>query len=701
MKKKSRLSKKKLKGAILEVIRQSPSKKFNYKQLSKALRIKKIGAKLLVTEALYDLRDEGLVNEISRGSYVLVNIDKPTTGVVISSNRGGVVVKTIGGLEIDVDKKDSLFCLKGDEVEIIIFSGRKKTKGFISNVLLRKKLSFVGKVQLNNNICFFIADDYRVYFDVFIRNTKFKSTIKNKQVHVKITNWNCNNKNPEGEIIEVLGDINNLDVAINSILIDGGFANKFNSNVEKAAKGISKRISSSEIKSRLDLRNTPTFTIDPNDAKDFDDAISVLKLPNNNLEIGVHIADVAHYIKKDDIIDKEALKRGTSVYLVDRVIPMLPEVLSNDLCSLKPKVDRLCFSVIFKINRNAEILEYKISKSIIHSNKRFTYKEAQINIDNASGDYHKELISINNLAKVLRKKRKEEGSINFEREETKFLLDKDNNPIDVYTKESLETNKLIEEYMLLANKAVAKHINEKMNNYSFIYRVHDIPDKEKISDLKNIIKKYKYSINDDNPKSLSKSLNDLLDKIHDKPEKSLIETLILRSMAKAKYATKNVGHYGLGFNYYSHFTSPIRRYPDLIVHRLINSFISKESYDISLDLDYISKHCSEMEKSAAIAERDSIKFMQIKFLNSKIGQEFSGVISGVTEWGLYVELDKNKCEGLVKINQISKNYLVFDKKTHSLTNTSKEIKYQLGQKVLVKILKADLEKKQVDFSLIA
>jgi VacB/RNase II family 3'-5' exoribonuclease len=311
------------------------------------------------------------------------------------------------------------------------------------------------------------------------------------------------------------------------------------------------------------------------------------------------------------------------------------------------------------------------------------------------------LIDINNLAKIFRKKRKEEGSINFEREETKFLLDKDNNPIDVYTKESLETNKLIEEYMLLANKAVAKHINEKMNNYSFIYRVHDIPDKEKISDLKNIIKKYKYSINDDNPKSLSKSLNELLDKIHDKPEKSLIETLILRSMAKAKYATKNVGHYGLGFNYYSHFTSPIRRYPDLIVHRLINSFISKENYDISLDLDYISKHCSEMEKSAAIAERDSIKFMQIKFLNSKIGQEFSGVISGVTEWGLYVELDKNKCEGLVKINQISKNYLVFDKKTHSLTNTSKEIKYQLGQKVLVKILKADLEKKQIDFSLIA
>jgi ribonuclease R len=479
MKKKSRLSKKKLKGAILEIIRQSPGKKFNYKQLSKALRIKKIGEKLLVTEALYDLRDEGLVNEISRGSYVLVNKNKPTTGIVISSNRGGVVVKTVCGLEIDIDKKDSLFCLKGDEVEIISFSGRKKTKGFISNVLSRKKISFVGKVQLNNSVCFFIADDYRVYFDVFIRNTKLKSTIKNKQVHVRVTNWNCNNKNPEGEIIEVLGDINNLDVAINSILIDGGFANKFNSNVEKAARGISKNISSSEIKSRLDLRNTPTFTIDPNDAKDFDDAISVLKLPNNNLEIGVHIADVAHYIKKDDIIDKEALKRGTSVYLVDRVIPMLPEVLSNDLCSLKPKIDRLCFSVIFEINSKAEILNYKISKSIIHSNKRLTYKEAQDNIDNASGDYHKELISINNLAKILRNKRKEEGSINFEREETKFLLDKDNNPIDVYTKESLETNKLIEEYMLLANKAVAKHINEKMNNYSFIYRVHDIPDKEK------------------------------------------------------------------------------------------------------------------------------------------------------------------------------------------------------------------------------
>jgi len=376
---------------------------------------------------------------------------------------------------------------------------------------------------------------------------------------------------------------------------------------------------------------------------------------------------------------------------------MLPEILSNDLCSLKPNEDKLCFSVIFEFTNRAELINYKISKTIIHSDKRFTYDQAQKNIDSKSGLFYKELVQIKDISKVLRQKRKENGSINFEKTEVKFVLDKDKNPIDVSFKESLETNKLIEEYMLLANKTIAKHINNKTN---FIYRIHDVPDKDRLIDLKNIVKKFNYSIEVSNPKGLSKSLNKLLSEVKGKPEEDLIATLTIRSMSKAIYSTSNIGHYGLSFNYYSHFTSPIRRYPDLIIHRLISDFILGENTYKKERLDFICKHCSEMEKKASTAERNSIKFMQVKYLKNKIGENFSGVITGVTDWGLYVELEKNKCEGLVKINSIKSDYFSFDKKTHSLIGNSTNIKYQLGQKVNIKIMKADLEKKQLDFSLV-
>ena len=695
---KKELSKKSLKIAILSGLKETPTKKVNYKQVSKFLKIKKLGEKLLVYEALSSLVQEGSLVEQKRGSFVLALTDKLIEGVVKNTNKRGVYVELKNEEEVFVEKKDSLFSLKGDVVSLVLLTKKRgEQKGIIRGVVTRKKNSFVGVIQQSNSFSFFIPDDYRVYFDVFIPPKEILKNIENKKVHVTITNWDTENKNPVGKITSVLGSVNDHETEINSILIEGGFESSFSKIVEEKANSIDKKIALKEALSRLDLRKTATFTIDPEDAKDFDDAISVKQLQNKNWEVGVHIADVSHYIKEGDSIDKEALSRGTSVYMVDRVIPMLPEILSNDLCSLKPNEDKLCFSVIFEFNNSAEIVNYKISKTIIHSNKRFSYEQAQKNINSKSGLFYKELIHIKDLSLLLRSRRKENGSINFEKTEVRFVLDKEKNPINVSFKESLDTNKLIEEYMLLANKTIAKHINNKSN---FIYRIHDVPDKERVIDLKNIVKKFNYSIDISNPKGLSKSLNKLLSQVKGKPEEDLIATLTIRSMSKAIYSTSNIGHYGLSFNFYSHFTSPIRRYPDLVIHRLVSDFLLGENKYKKEKLDFICKHCSEMEKLASNAERNSIKFMQVKYLKKKIGEKFSGVITGVTDWGLYVELEENKCEGLVKINSIKSDYFSFDKKTHSLIGNSTNLKYQLGQKVDVKIMKADLEKKQLDFSLV-
>ena len=700
--KKNQFSNSKLFELLISIFRKNPDKRFNYKQLSKILQVRDKGIKIQMIDVMKKMEEKKILEEIQKGSY---RVTKKRTKIIVTiknTNNQGAYAKIDNNNEVFIAKEYSHFVLAGDEAEVLLFQKRKrKQEGEIIKVIKRKKQEFVGVIDNSSSNYFLIPDDKRIFFDVFLPPNSIKKDFLNKKVLVKIEGWDNKYKNPIGKVVKVIGKVNDYNTEINSILFDYGFAPSFPKEVEKAAKKINPNISTKEIQKRLDVRKTTTFTIDPKDAKDFDDALSVRKLKNQHWEIGVHIADVSHYVPQGGIIDKEAIKRATSIYLVDRVIPMLPELISNDICSLKPNTDRLAYSVFFEMDNKANIIGYKISKTVIHSDFRFTYQTAQNVIDNGKGKLANELLLIDKLAKILRKKRREKGAINFEGSEVKFILDKNNNPVDVYTKESMPANHLIEEFMLLTNKTVAKHIKITKNPPPpFVYRVHDSPDCDKITSLANIIKKFGHSIDVKTPKTLSKSLNNLLKEVKGKSEQQMIENLTIRSMAKAIYTTKNIGHYGLAFKYYSHFTSPIRRYPDLIIHRLINKYHDSQDLVNPTELERMCKHCSEMERVASQAERDSIKYMQVKFLQNKIGIIYEGVISGITEWGFYVELVSNKCEGLVKASSIKGDHFIYDEKKYALIGYRSKVSYQLGQKVKIKIQKADIERKQMDFILV-
>ena len=701
---------------VLDFLKHNGSKTFNYKQLGAAMEINTDGERLQLIETLENLKLQGFVIENEIGKYQIKETKQYLTGTIDFTSQGtAFLIFSDTEEDIYIPARKSKDALQGDLVKVYLYPKRsgKRKEGEVVEVITRAKSQFVGTIKINPKFSFVITDNHKIHVDFFIRNSDTNGAEDGQKVLIEFKEWKQGDQNPTAKVIEIFGFPGLHKTEMNAIMAEYGLPEHFPENVEIEAKKISNKISQDEISKRRDFRTITTFTIDPADAKDFDDALSLKKLDNGHWEIGVHIADVTHYLKTKTILDKEAVQRATSVYLVDRCIPMLPEVLSNFLCSLRPNEEKLCFSAVFELDHESQIQNQWFGKTIINSNRRFTYEEVQTIIETENGEYKDEILVLDKLAKILRLERQKNGSIFFDKAEVKFNLDKDGNPIGVFFKTQKDAHKLIEDFMLLANKKVAEfltNINNKANHKQestdntkenpksiSVYRVHNVPSDEKIQELSGFAARFGYQMILGNKQKIAQSINKLLLDVKNKKEQGMIELLAVRSMPKAIYTTKNEGHYGLGFEYYTHFTSPIRRYPDVLVHRLLEAKLNHQTYSTKDELELLSKHSSDMERTASEAERASIKYKQVEFMSDKVGQNFDGVISGVTEWGIYVEITENKCEGMIKSRDLTGDNYIYDKENYRYIGRNTNKIYALGDNVKILVRSADLVKKQLDF----
>ena len=703
---KKRMKKSDMLTRIVNFFNQDKNRAFNYKQVAHGIEATTMPQKQQVILLLEGLTEQDFLIEVVPGKYKVKNRGTQVTARFERRSNGKNHAITDDNESIFIAERNSLRAMNGDKVLVLVYAKRKnrETEGEVVEILEKNEQVFIGTLDVQKHFAFLLTDNKVLANDIFIPKDKLKGGKHGDKAVVRITDWPERARNPYGEVVDILGAAGENNTEINAIMAEYGLPYKYPENVEKAANKIPEEITQEEIRNREDFRDATTFTIDPKDAKDFDDALSIRRLGNGTWEIGVHIADVTYYVKPNTVIEKEAEKRATSVYLVDRVVPMLPERLCNFICSLRPDEDKLAFSCIFEMNDKAEVLRSRIARTVIRSNRRYAYEDAQAIIETGEGDYKEEILKLNDLAQQLRANRFAGGSIDFDRHEVKFEIDETGRPLGVYFKVSKEANKLIEEFMLLANRTVAETIGKIKGRKpkAFVYRVHEQPDPDKLNTLSEFITRFGYKLKTTGKNTeLSKGINTLLRQVKNKPEENLIETITLRSMAKAVYTTENVGHYGLAFDYYTHFTSPIRRYPDMMVHRLLEKYLFQNGKSVNLEkLEEECKHSSEMEQLAANAERASIKYKQVEYMSERLGQEYDGVISGVTEWGLYVEINENKCEGLVPIRDLEDDYYEFDEKNFCLIGHRKKRIYRLGDPIRIQIARANLEKKQLDFALV-